>query len=47
MAHLATCHKISGWTKEQLFDYVNVIHESLGEETAKNVQGLVEQVVQK
>ncbi len=47
MAHLTTCHKISGWTKEQLFSYVDVIRESLGEETARNVQSLVEQVVQK
>ncbi len=46
-AHLATCYNNSGWTKEQLFDYVNVIRENLGDDTAKNVQGLVEQVVNK
>lgn len=46
-AHLATCYNNSGWTKEQLFDYVNVIRENLGEDAAKNVQGLVEQVVNK
>ncbi len=45
--HLATCYNNSGWTKEQLFQYVEVIRENLGDATAKNVQGLVEKVVQK
>lgn len=46
-AHLATCYKNSGWSKEQLFAYVDVIRQDLGDAAAKNVQGLVEQVVQK
>lgn len=47
LGHLVTCYKNSGWTKDQLFGYVEVIRENLGETTAKNVQGLVEQAVQK
>lgn len=45
-AHLATCYKISGWTKEQLLDYVEVIRQNLGDVTAKNVQAVLEKVLQ-
>lgn len=45
-AHLATCYKISGWTKEQLLQYVDIIRQDLGDAAAKNVQEVLEKVMQ-